>query len=161
MSNVVIDTNVLLDDISCLDRFENIILPIQVIEELDNLKKDNNIGYKARKAIRVLENNNQIKYVFDKFNVPEGWESSKYDNQIIICAKENNAKLISNDYNVRLKASALGVECEEYVPEQVEVNTGWKSVTLLEQEMADFYSSQRNRYGLLNNECCAHSSVPD
>ena len=54
----ILDTNVMLHDHKCLSRFENndIIIPISVLEELDNFKKGSDIiNYQARSFVRNLE----------------------------------------------------------------------------------------------------------
>ena len=54
----VIDTNVLIQAPYGLNCFEDnqVVLPVVVLEELDNLKKsDGEIGTNVRRAIRMLE----------------------------------------------------------------------------------------------------------
>ena len=54
----VLDTNVILHDSSCIYQFKehDIILPITVLEELDQFKKGNqSINYHAREFIRALD----------------------------------------------------------------------------------------------------------
>ena len=55
----VLDTNVFIYDPECLRRFEDkdIVIPICVIEELDNLKRseDEEVRYAAREAGRNLD----------------------------------------------------------------------------------------------------------
>ena len=53
----VLDTNVLLHDFKCLQNFENndIVIPITVLEELDNFKKGfDQINFNARQIARDL-----------------------------------------------------------------------------------------------------------
>jgi PhoH-like ATPase len=54
----VLDTNVILHDSSCLDYFEehDVIIPITVLEELDNFKKGNRqINFNARQFVRTID----------------------------------------------------------------------------------------------------------
>ncbi len=54
----VLDTNVILHDNSCIYQFEehDVILPITVLEELDQFKRGNEtINYHAREFIRTLD----------------------------------------------------------------------------------------------------------
>jgi PhoH-like ATPase len=54
----VLDTNVILHDSSCIYQFKShdIVLPITVLEELDQFKKGNaSINYHAREFIRTLD----------------------------------------------------------------------------------------------------------
>jgi PhoH-like ATPase len=59
IKNYILDTNVLVHSPGCLYQFSdnNIIIPIVVLEELDNLKnREGLVGYQAREAIRELNN---------------------------------------------------------------------------------------------------------
>ena len=54
----VLDTNILINNPKCvIDSFDenDVILPFTVIEELDNLKTKEGIGYSAREALRNIE----------------------------------------------------------------------------------------------------------
>ncbi len=54
----VIDTNVILHDSSCIYNFKDndIVIPIQVLEELDRFKKGNEIlNFHAREFVRALD----------------------------------------------------------------------------------------------------------
>jgi PhoH-like ATPase len=57
--NFVLDTNILLDDDTCVTKgFDdnNIIIPLEVIQELDGIKKDKGSrGYSARSVLRSLD----------------------------------------------------------------------------------------------------------
>jgi PhoH-like ATPase len=58
--NFVLDTNVLLTDPKCItEGFDenNLVIPLAVIEEVDNIKKESqNRGYQAREVFRILDN---------------------------------------------------------------------------------------------------------
>ena len=54
----VLDTNVILHDSSCLQRFHehDIVVPVTVLEELDQFKKGNEVlNYHAREFLRGLD----------------------------------------------------------------------------------------------------------
>ncbi|MGL5772211.1 MAG: PIN domain-containing protein, partial [Bacteroidales bacterium] len=56
--NFIIDTNVILHDSSCLEKFQenDVYIPIVVLEELDKFKKGNDvINFNAREFIRYLD----------------------------------------------------------------------------------------------------------
>jgi PhoH-like ATPase len=58
MKRFILDTNVILDDANFLNQFTEaiIIIPITVIEELDNFKRDmNNLGRNARHFSNLLD----------------------------------------------------------------------------------------------------------
>ena len=152
----MLDTNVLLDKNINLDDFEDLYICTSVLEELDGLKKsEGELGYNARKIIRLLEKSDNINYIVqDLYNVPESWDKNKRDNQIVMAAKENNCFLYSNDFNVRIKAKSIGVECEGYVRNNVtDINyKGWKEIVLNDYQMATFYGEMKNDWNLINNE---------
>lgn len=105
----VFDTNVLINNPLALKMYPNPIVPITVLEELDNLKTSKEIGYKVRAAIRMIK---QVKPTIDCTE----FEDTKNDNKIISCAVKNKAVLITNDLAMGLKAESKGVSyvsCEE------------------------------------------------
>ena len=54
----LVDTNVLLDYPRIVENYDDIVLHISVLKELDNLKnKNQEIGKKARKASNLIFNN--------------------------------------------------------------------------------------------------------
>ena len=58
---IVLDTNVLLHDPESLLHFsnENVVIPIQVVEEVDRFKRDpSEKGRNARRVSRLLEQSN-------------------------------------------------------------------------------------------------------
>lgn len=141
----VLDTNVLIQDPLALYKFDDneVVIPDTVIEELDRLKKrEGDIGYNARKTIKEIEhirktgdilngviinNSGLIRIETDCRDVvlPEGWEMNKPDNDIIRVAKGLKAKgknviLVSKDSIVRIKATVLNVETEDYENEIVD-----------------------------------------
>lgn len=109
VKNYVLDTNVLIHDPDCINKFEDnvIYIPHPVIEELDDLKKNRGeTGYNARKAIRSLkalaQTGNLLEGVptagggtlkayvpdwFDLAELPNGWDKRKMDNLILLTVK--------------------------------------------------------------------------
>ena len=149
--NYVLDTNILIHDPESLYKFEDndIYIPHPVIEELDSFKKERTErGYSARQAIRniislrgrgnlskgiTLPNSGKL-WVFnskiDYERLPDGWESDKQDNRILLSVLTLKGKniLVTNDCNMILKADILGIPVQEYkndrVPADHEVYTG-------------------------------------
>ncbi len=146
MNNVktyVLDTNVLLSDPGSLFAFDehNVIVPIAVLEELDNHKsRQDEVGQNARSVSRNLDelrlqgslldgirlrNGGLLKVISippEKFvNLPLELRSigPKVDNMIIALMlsmeRSDDTILVSKDINVRLKCDALGVHCEDYL----------------------------------------------
>lgn len=137
----VLDTNVLIQDPEAIYKFEDndVVLPDTVIEELDRLKgRDGDIGYIARKCIREIEKLRQTGDILNgvemeqngifrietdckKVEMPEDWDLTKPDNNIVRIAKglaekhvDKRVILVSKDAIVRIKATVVGVESEDY-----------------------------------------------
>jgi PhoH-like ATPase len=155
LGKCVIDTNVLLESPEVLDLDYSFILPIAVIEELDGLKKSDEIGWKARRASHKIENSPNVEFVVKDIyeNVPTGWNPDLRDNKIILTAVENQAKLFSNDLNVRIKAKILGVDAEKYTKEKKTEYTGYIEVELNHIEQAWFYENiEKVDYDMVHNQ---------
>lgn len=141
----VLDTSVILYDSNAIKNFEehDVVIPIQVLEELDNFKKGNEtVNFEAREFIRFIDNISKKRLINDwvplngsgsgKFKVilhpsDKGLNSerifgeSKYDNKILNCAldlqeqyKKKKVVLVSKDICLRLKAKALNMFAEDY-----------------------------------------------
>lgn len=144
----VLDTNVILHDSNCLTQFKhhNIVLPISVLEELDQFKKGNqSIHYHAREFLRSLDGlgsegicEHGVSLGAERGTVRVQLERSfhsdlelnfgrgKHDHLILNCAyilaKENprsRVVLVSKDVNLRLKAKAVGLAAEDYTSDHV------------------------------------------
>ncbi len=146
----VLDTSVLLFDHNSIKNFEdnNVVIPITVLEELDNFKIGNDTkNFEARSVIRFLdkisENKNLNEWISigkgkgDLFismhdnatgiNAKDAYGSKKNDHRIIDTAlliKESypNSKvtLVTKDINLRIKAKALELKAEDYKTGKVE-----------------------------------------
>jgi PhoH-like ATPase len=141
----VLDTSVILYDSNAIKNFEenDIAIPIQVLEELDNFKKGNEtVNFEAREFIRFVDEISKEKLINDwvplngtttgnfkvilhsqnnGINSETVFDDSKYDNKILDCAlqlkEENpdqNVILVSKDICLRLKAKALNLAAEDY-----------------------------------------------
>lgn len=163
--NVVIDTSALMNNENIIQElidFYNVIISIVTLEELDNLKtnKDFDVSKRARSAIKNMEklkdiihfdtdkkvhnillpNSNLIQY----FNLN--------DDIIVSCALFNNALLVTNDFNLKIKAEALNIECLDFV-EPKDQYKGYKEVSVSDEELANLYSSPRdNLFDCITNE---------
>ena len=116
--NYVLDTNILLHDPYCLNKFEDntVWIPHPVLEELDKFKMlSGELGYNAREVIRQLdemrleenltegvkiEGGGCIRlYItdwLDLTDLPIGWDNKKIDNIILLCVKAIEKDLIGN-----------------------------------------------------------------
>lgn len=144
----VLDTNVVLHDAKCLDRFgpHDVVVPITVIEELDRFKRGHDdLSFQARQFLRTLDE--LAGAILDPDGVPLGPDRGRIrvswgepldeklklsfmqdspDHRILNAAirvqmqrPELTVVLISKDTNLRLKAKALGVIAEDYEADKV------------------------------------------
>lgn len=146
--NFVIDTNVILHDASCLDKFEenDVYIPIVVLEELDKFKKGNDvINFNAREFIRYLDEitgddlfkkgaslgdgrGKLFIYLINELSpeVQKAFQGKTSDNYILSATLDlaNNDKasktiLVTKDINLRMKAKSLGILAEDYTNDKV------------------------------------------
>lgn len=151
MSNkiYVLDTNVILHDSSCIHQFEehDVVIPITVIEELDNFKKGNeSLNFHAREFTRRLDTLSgdklfdggvqigpglgKISIKLDRGFHPDLTDSfaeNKCDHKILNIAyhtaKEHENQpviLLSKDVNLRMKAKAVGLLAQDYKNDHVQ-----------------------------------------
>lgn len=156
------DTSVLLktDKYNFKD-FEKVNISIVSLEELDNLKSHEQKGYQARQAIRNIKDatNVEIKLNY-KFTGANKFLMHNNDNTILAmayetCVQDNEFVFLSDDYNLIIKAEALGMNCSlfEFKEEEFETYTGIRETWLTEQEYVDLLEGlNKNPYNLYLNE---------
>lgn len=154
----VLDTSVLLSDPLAITRFaeHEVILPIVVITELEGKRHDPELGYFARKALRLLDDlrvkHNGLNQAIPLGNeggtlrvelnhvstevLPVGFRSGDNDSRILAVAKNlsdegRNVTVVSKDLPMRVKASAMGLQADEYRNELVK-DSGWTGVAELD-----------------------------
>ncbi|MEM0999621.1 MAG: PhoH family protein [Bacteroidota bacterium] len=140
----VLDTSVILYDHNAIRSFEehDVVIPITVLEELDQFKKGNDIiNYEAREFIRILDrlsgdhllsewipingnNKGDFKVMMtsnSNVDAEEIFGERKADHRILNAAlelaQENPQRkviLVSKDINLRLKAKSLDILAEDY-----------------------------------------------
>jgi PhoH-like ATPase len=162
----VLDTNVLVHDPWAFFKFprHHVIIPLTVIEELDNLKKSpGEVGKSARTAIRgmcetkllgqgtlyegiTLDNGAVLRISTEYRKGSEILNADSNDNKIILTALDLTDKgfrvvFVSKDFAVRLKAEALGLEAEDYecLKASYESLTGGCRTITLEKEAIDTF----------------------
>ncbi len=161
------------------------ILPLAILDELDRFKsKSDELGRNARAVSRSLDELRlkgsllegvatpaggilQIKTCDAETlkNIPIELSGDITDNVILAVAIANDAVLITQDINLRVKAAALGVESQDYRTGKVLVDdlyTGHSEVIVSGEEMAQVYSCGIYLEGNYNeNECltlrCEHN----
>jgi PhoH-like ATPase len=168
--NFVLDTSVLLHHEDSIHAFpgSNIIIPIEVLEEIDTFKtRHDSVGNAARYVNRFLDNlrsqgnlqdgvllkNNQIIRVSsdsDLSLLPGGFEDNK-DSRIISVAKklsidQDNVFLVSRDISMRVKCDSIGVGSEDYIREKAVVSraeayTGVSVLNISKVEIDKFYKN--------------------
>ncbi|CAB4331291.1 unannotated protein [freshwater metagenome] len=151
----VIDTSVLLADPSALFRFDEheVVIPIVVITELEAKRGHPELGYFARSALRTLDDlrveHGRLDDVLpigelggtlrvelnhtDAASLPAGFRLGDNDTRILSVARNLSLEgadvvLVSKDLPLRVKASAVGLEAQEYRAETVP-NSGWTGMT--------------------------------
>jgi PhoH-like ATPase len=165
----VLDTNVLLHNPESITSFDDnhVILPMTVIEELDNFKRHNDeLGRSARQVIRQLdrlrstgslkdgvtmENGGVLSIVVEKKDMPGTFmDMSVPDNRILavahsLLAKGERVIFVSKDINSRLKADALGIEVMDFEKQKCnfdELYTGWTERSVPAEIIDAFYKSE-------------------
>jgi PhoH-like ATPase len=161
----VVDTSVLLSDPRAMARFEEheVVLPVVVLTELESKRNHPELGWAARRALRTLEElrlehgslvqplpvneqggtlrvelNHQ-----DTANLPAALLSGSLDNDHRILAVARNlanegctVTVVSKDLPLRLKASIIGLEADEYRNELAS-DTSWTGMVELDVAHAD------------------------
>ncbi len=154
----VLDTSVLLADPACLARFaeHEVVLPVVVLSELEGKRHHPDLGYAAREALRSLERlrlahgsltdplpvndeggtlrvelNHQ-----DTRSLPPSLTADNNDHRILAVARNladegRDVVVVTKDLPLRLKASIVGLDADEYRNEQAR-DTGWTGVVELD-----------------------------
>ncbi|MGM0787697.1 MAG: PhoH family protein [Thermodesulfobacteriota bacterium] len=144
----VVDTNVILHDSSCITHFEehDIVIPISVLEELDQFKKGNEVlNFHARDFLRTLDTlsggklfDGGVRISPDAGRIvvklePEfhpdlslNFSSHKQDHRILNTAyqlacqePDTEVILVTKDVNLRMKAKAVGLMAQDYTSDHV------------------------------------------
>ena len=153
----VLDTSVLLSDPKALFRFDehDVVLPVTVIVELEGKRHHPELGYFARSALRILDELRvehgglsdpvplgstggtlQVELnSIDPTVLPAGFRMGDNDSKILAVAANLRAHgkqvaVVSKDLPMRIKASAMGLQAQEYRAEQA-VDAGWTGMTSL------------------------------
>ena len=146
----VLDTSVLLFDHNSITNFEDndIVIPITVLEELDNFKIGNETkNFEARSVVRFLDKlsedqglnkwiklgdgKGRLKIMMDTStngtDAEEIYGVGKNDHKILNVAlalqqkqKKTKVVLVTKDINLRIKSKALGLRSEDYKTGKVE-----------------------------------------
>ncbi|MCF2528186.1 PhoH family protein [Yinghuangia soli] len=154
----VLDTSVLLADPAAFLRFDEheVVLPVIVITELEAKRHHPELGYFARHALRSLDELRtrhgrldapipigeaggtlrvELNHI-DATVLPPGFRLGDNDSRILAVARHLQAEghdvtLVSKDVPMRVKASAVGLNAEEYLAELVSTS-GWTGMSELQ-----------------------------
>jgi len=140
----VLDTSVIIYSHDAIMNFgiHNVVIPITVLEELDNFKKGSDTkNFEARQFIRMIDKFSEGQKLQNwiplngnskgKFKVMMDYNSTidaekifddrKPDHKILNCAlflqeelKDTTVIMVSKDVNLRLKAKSLNIQAEDY-----------------------------------------------
>jgi PhoH-like ATPase len=164
----VLDTNVILHEPRAALRFgdNDVVLPIYVVEELDQFKKDlSELGRNAREFSRLLddlraqgsiakgvplESGGTLRIAFIEAKRPRDSAFTarhQYDNMILTCALELKDRingtgpviLVTKDANLRIRADALGLIAEDYDATRIEISElypGHREITVTAEQFA-------------------------
>lgn len=171
MKKILLDTNVILDGpfesiVEAYEKGTEIMIPHIVLEELDTFKKGNETKNEyARSTTRLLDSlrkegklSEGVDYLGRKIVVTindADLNLDKPDFRIIHTAKEEGAKLITQDINARVVADSLGVEAENFAPNHIDVNelyTGYKEIEITEDESVLLGSEVSNSIVYLDDD---------
>ncbi|TGN64062.1 PhoH family protein [Nocardioides eburneiflavus] len=159
----VLDTSVLLADPGALTRFaeHEVVLPVVVITELEGKRHHPELGFFARSALRALDDLRVVNGRLDEpvsigtdggtlrvelnhtdaASLPSGFRLGDNDTRILAVARNladegHRVTLVSKDLPLRIKASAVGLDAQEYRAEAIS-DSGYTGMTELEVPAAD------------------------
>ncbi len=168
----VLDTSVLLSDPRALLRFaeHEVVLPVVVVTELEAKRHHPELGYFARVALRLLDDlrvqhgtlsepvpvgeaggtlHVELNHS-DQTTLPPGFRLGDNDSRILAVAANlagegKDVTVVSKDLPMRIKASAVGLDAQEYRAE-LAVDSGWTGMAELEvddEQMHRLYEEGR------------------
>jgi PhoH-like ATPase len=158
----VLDTSVLLADPKAIFRFDehDVVLPLVVLTELEAKRHHPELGWSARLALRTLEEL-RAKYGSltlpmpindlggsvrveinhqDAAGLPMGLGNDDADHRILAVARNlategHDVSVVTKDLPLRLKASVVGLDADEYRNE-LATDGGWTGFTTIEVDHA-------------------------
>ena len=157
---VFIDTNILLNENFRFEDYEKVEISITSIEENDGLKNSETIGYKARYATKKMMNatNMHVKLYYET-SFESKFLEHKNDNTILGFAfqtyqDDKEFVFLCDDYNLFLKAEAIGVPCELFAYKDTSKGnySGIREVWLSSEEKNILLDSEINLLDLSPNE---------
>jgi len=158
---VFVDTNVLINDKFKFEDYEFVKTSIISVEELDGLKKDPEVGYRARDATKKLKNaiNTKIEIDYD-FSFENRFLNHRADNFILgfayqVWKADNKYIFLTDDFNLYIKAKAFNIPCDlfEFKEEDLfDKYNGIREVWLTDREYINIRDSEINQLDCYPNE---------
>jgi PhoH-like ATPase len=166
----VLDTSVLLSDPGALLRFgdADVVLPLVVVGELEAKRDHPELGWFARQSLRILD---ELRVTHGRLDapvpvgddggtlhvelnhsdpsaLPAGFRNDSNDSRIMVVALNLRAEgrdvaLITKDVPLRVKASAVGLDTDDYrLHDAVDAGwTGMAEVSLDDDELDELYEN--------------------
>ncbi|MBN1961832.1 MAG: PhoH family protein [Deltaproteobacteria bacterium] len=164
----VLDTNVLLHDPRAIFSFADneVVIPIHVIEEIDNFKKElSELGRNARLIVRSLDelrlegnitegvpsgDGGLVRVAISTRGLPNDYKNAlKADDRIVATAlecqeqsPEQQVIFVTKDVNLRIRAAALGLKVEDYDAARTDISelySGIADVPVANEAIDEFY----------------------
>ncbi len=170
MKHFVLDTNILLHDPRAISQFADneVVIPIFVIEEIDNFKKEaSELGRNAREVARLLDqlradgarlsdgaplpNGGRLRVVSAARSVPTTLRESQIADYLILMValdvrdanKGEQTIFVTKDVNLRIRADSLGLTSMDFEAEKIDIDELYSGMIDLPVSGADvdaFYS---------------------
>lgn len=171
---IILDTNVLLHTPKAIYGFENsnIIIPVEVIEEIENFKRDmTELGRNSRAMAKILDDLRAKGSLGRGISLDGGARlqifcenpgpsvrmgnirsARKTDQRILSLAlylqdrgSDGPVVIVTKNVNLRVKADALGIPAEDYETDHVpdaDVYTGWRDIQAPEDRVSRLRSGK-------------------
>jgi PhoH-like ATPase len=170
VKHFVLDTNILLHDPRAISQFADneVVIPIFVIEEIDNFKKEaSELGRNAREVARLLDqlradgarlsdgaplaNGGILRVVSAARSVPTTLRESQIADYLILMValdvrdanKGEQTIFVTKDVNLRIRADSLGLTSMDFEAEKIDIDELYSGMIDLPVSGADvdaFYS---------------------
>ncbi len=180
----ILDTNVLLHDPNSMFGFahNNIVIPIYVVEEIDNFKKElSELGQNARQVSRNLDTLRQTGSLAKGVTLPNGstlrvatsartlpleiTTDRGQDSRILAVALDLKEKLtnkedvifITQDMNLRIRCDAIGITSEGFEPEPNNIDelySGYTEINAKKEDIDTLYKTNKldTKIDLIKNQ---------
>jgi PhoH-like ATPase len=164
VKHFVLDTNILLHDPRAITQFADneVVIPIFVIEEIDNFKKEaSELGRNAREVARLLDrlrsegarlsdgaplpNGGRLRVASAARSVPTTLRESQIADYLILMValdvrdanKGEPTIFVTKDVNLRIRADSLGLTSMDFEAERIDIDELYSGMTELPVAAAD------------------------